>query len=143
MKAVSLLAPRRVELVEVPEPEPGPEEVLLEVGYVGLCGSDLNAYRGTSPMVSYPRVMGHEIGGTVVARCDAVPAECRLGTKATLSPYSHCGACAACRAGRTNSCQRNQTLGVQRDGALCERLAVHCSKLYASGSLTLQELALV
>lgn len=143
MRAVSLVAPRRVELVEMPEPQPGPGEVLLEVGYVGLCGSDLNAYRGTSPMVSYPRVMGHEIGGTVIARGDAVPSEYRVGTKTTLSPYSHCGTCAACLAGRTNSCQHNQTLGVQRDGALCERLVVHHSRLHASDSLSLQELALV
>jgi threonine dehydrogenase-like Zn-dependent dehydrogenase len=143
MKAGVLVAPGRMEIREVAEPAPGPEEVLLQVGCVGLCGSDLNAYRGTSPMVTYPRVIGHEVGATIVAAGTAVPSEFRPGLRVTLSPYSHCGACPACRLGRTNSCQFNQTLGVQREGALCEHFAIHHSKLFVSETLSLQELALV
>jgi threonine dehydrogenase-like Zn-dependent dehydrogenase len=143
MKAGVLVAPGRMEIREVAEPAPGPEEVLLEVGCVGLCGSDLNAYRGTSPMVTYPRIIGHEVGATIVAAGAAVPSEFGPGLRVTLSPYSHCGVCPACRLGRTNTCQFNQTLGVQRDGALCERFAIDYRKLFPSETLSLQELALV
>jgi threonine dehydrogenase-like Zn-dependent dehydrogenase len=143
MRAISLRAPGEVEIVEVAEPTLGPEEVLVRVGCVGLCGSDLNAYRGSSPMVSYPRIIGHEVGGTIVARGEGVPDRVRIGANVTVWPYSHCGACPACRVGRINSCQFNQTLGVQRDGALTERIAVHHGKVYASETLSLRELALV
>jgi len=143
MKAVSLLAPQRIEVVDAPEPGMGAEDVLIQVGYVGLCGSDLNAYRGLSPLVTYPRVLGHEIGGTIIARGGNAPADLAVGTRVTVSPYSHCGTCPACRVGRINTCVSNQTLGVQRDGALAERIAIHASKVYASANLSLQELALV
>jgi threonine dehydrogenase-like Zn-dependent dehydrogenase len=142
MKALSLNSPGHVEIIDIPEPRPGPEEVIVQVGYVGLCGSDLNAYRGISPMVSYPRIIGHEVGGAIAAAGSRVPGHLHPGVRVTLSPYSHCGACPACRAGRTNACVHNETLGVQRDGALCERISIHCSKLYPSDSLSLRELAL-
>jgi len=63
MKAVSILEAGHVGIVDLPEPSMRPDEVLIEVKYIGLCGSDLNTYRGTSPMVTYPRVPGHEIAG--------------------------------------------------------------------------------
>lgn len=143
MKAICLLAPERVEVVDIPEPALGDEDVLVGIGCVGLCGSDLNAYRGLSPLVTYPRILGHEIGGVIVGRGPNAPAGLAMGTKVTVSPYSHCGKCPACRVGRTNTCVSNQTLGVQRDGALTERIAIHSSKVYASASLSFQELALV
>ena len=68
MNAIQILAPRQLELVDIPEPQPGPDEVLVEVRYVGMCGSDLNAYRGTFPLMRYPRILGHEASGVVVAR---------------------------------------------------------------------------
>ena len=143
MKAISLIAPERIETVDIAEPTLGPEDVLIEVCCVGLCGSDLNAYRGRSPMVTYPRVLGHEVGGVVAAVGPKVPSHLEVGARVTLSPYSHCGACPACRTGRTNACVHNQTLGVQRDGALTERVAVGYSKVYPSQTLSVQELALV
>jgi threonine dehydrogenase-like Zn-dependent dehydrogenase len=143
MRAISLVKPGCIEMVEVPEPQPGAEDVLIEVGYVGLCGTDLNSYRGASPMVSYPRIIGHEVGGAIAARGEGVPDALGVGANVTVSPYSHCGACSACRKGHTNSCQFNQTLGVQRDGALTERIAIHHSKVHASEALSTKELALV
>lgn len=143
MKAISLASPSKVEIVEIPEPVVGAEDVLIELRYIGLCGSDLNAYRGLSPMVTYPRVLGHEVGGVIVAKGEQVPARIQKGAYVTVSPYSNCGLCPACRIGRVNTCQFNQTMGVQRDGALTERISIHYNKIYASNSLTLQELALV
>lgn len=143
MKAISIPAPRQVEIVDIPEPQLGPEDVLIEVHYVGLCGSDLGMYRGTFAIGSYPRIPGHEVGGIVVARGGEVPDLVQEGDRVMLSPYSNCGLCPACRLGRPNCCQFNQTLGLQRDGALAEHFAIDYSKAFASDVLTLEEMALV
>ena len=138
MKAVTLIGPGEVHLTDIPEPNPSPGDLLLRVERVGLCGTDLNSYRGKNPLVTYPRIIGHEIAATVLEGSSAVPA----GTRVTVSPYTHCGQCAACRRGRVNACRFNQTLGVQRDGAMTELLAVSEAKVYPS-SLSLKELCLV
>ena len=143
MRAISLASPGEIRIVEVPEPKAGPEDVLVAISYVGLCGSDLNAYRGTSPMVTYPRVPGHEVSGVVVGKGERVPAAIQQGARVTVSPYSECGRCPACRVGRSNCCQFNETLGVQRDGALTERIAIHHSKVSARARLSAEDLALV
>ncbi len=128
---------------EVPEPALGAEEVLVDVRYVGLCGSDLNAYRGLSPLVTYPRIPGHEVSGIITAKGAQVPERIELGARVTLSPYSHCGLCPACRQGRTNCCRYNETLGVQRNGALTSRVAIHYNLAFPSAVLNLEELVLV
>jgi threonine dehydrogenase-like Zn-dependent dehydrogenase len=138
MKAVALTAPGEAEILHVSEPVRQGEDILLEVELVGLCGSDVNSYRGMNPLVSYPRVIGHEIAATVLQG----NAEFAPGTRVTVSPYTSCGRCASCRRGRPNACQFNQTFGVQRDGAMTELLIVPAEKIYAS-SLSLKELCLV
>ncbi|GAA3765591.1 zinc-binding alcohol dehydrogenase family protein [Terriglobus aquaticus] len=138
MKAVALLAPGQATVTEVPEPERREGDLLLRVEMVGLCGTDLNSFRGRNPMVSFPRVIGHEIAATVLEGNAEVPS----GTRVTVLPYTACGTCAACRAGRFNACQVNQTLGVQRDGGMTELLSVPADKVYPS-DLSLQELCLV
>ena len=138
MKAVALTAPGEVKVLQIPEPIPQDEDILLKVELVGLCGSDLNSYRGMNPLVSYPRVIGHEIAATVLQG----NSEFAPGTQVTVSPYTSCGRCASCRKGRPNACQFNQTYGVQRDGAMTELLSVPAEKVYAS-SLSLTELCLV
>jgi threonine dehydrogenase-like Zn-dependent dehydrogenase len=143
MKAISLLAPRQIDIVDLPVPELGPEDVMVDVYYVGLCGSDLNMYRGTFPLGTFPRIPGHEVSGIIAAKGERVPESIHEGSRVTLSPYSECGVCPACRAGRPNCCQFNQTFGLQRDGAMTSQFAVHYSKVFASNSLSLQELALV
>src|SRR5262249_58404431 len=66
MKAIRFPEPKKVEIVEIAEPRLNPEDVLVEVRYAGLCGSDLSVYRGLFPLVTYPRIAGHEISGVVV-----------------------------------------------------------------------------
>ena len=109
---------------------------MVEIRYVGLCGSDLGMYRGTFAIGTYPRIPGHEVSGTIVARGAQVPDSIREGERVTLWPYSECGICPACRQGRVNTCQFNQTLGLQRDGAMAERFAIHYSKVFSSQVLT-------
>lgn len=143
MKAFFIKEPEIITLQEIDEPQMGHEDVLIEVRYLGLCGSDLNAYRGLMPLVKFPRIPGHEISGTIIDKGSAVPDFLKKGDLVTVLPYTNCKVCPACRAGRPNTCQFNQTLGVQRDGALTERIAVHFENVYTSKMLSLKELALV
>ena len=143
MRGVAITDTKQVKIVDLPEPVMGPEDVLIELQYVGLCGSDLNTYRGSFALVTYPLIPGHELSAVVLDKGCQVPDSLQAGDKVTVLPYTQCGVCPACRAGRPNCCQFNQTLGVQRPGALCERIAVPYTKLYKSDLLTQQELALV
>ena len=142
MKAVVLEGPGQAQLTAVPEPRNGHEdEILLQVRKIGLCGTDLNSYRGRNPLITFPRIPGHEIAATVANLNPKYP-EWQPGTAVTLSPYNSCGQCPACRRRRPNACRFNQTLGVQRDGALTEFIAIPAQKLYRA-NLTLKELCLV
>src|SRR5690349_11405175 len=108
---------------------------------VGFCGSDLNSFRGLNPLVSFPRILGHEVSASVVLG-DGCDSELTPGMDVALCPYTSCGKCASCRRGRSNACQFNQTLGVQRDGALREFIVMPRDKLYPA-RLTPKELCLV
>lgn len=109
---------------------------------IGLCGSDLNTYRGKNPMVSFPRIPGHEIAATVEEVQDA-HSPLTPGMNVTLSPYTSCGQCASCLRGRFNACKSNQTLGVQREGALTDLISVPAAKIFAAEGLNLEELCIV
>ena len=143
MKALILEQPGHLTLGQTNVPQPAPGDVLLRIKMVGLCGTDLNSYRGKNPLVSYPRIPGHEISAEIVEAGPAVPAQFTPGLAVTLSPYTACARCASCLRQRPNACQFNETLGVQRDGALTELLAVPWQKLLLAPGLSPQELCLV
>ena len=143
MKALRITEPGKTEIVELPQPTPGTGEVLLRVRIIGYCGSDLSTFLGRNPLVAYPRIPGHEISATVVTLGSGVPETITVGTDVTVVPYTHCGICAACRRQRANACRGNQTLGVQRDGALAEFLVVPWPKLVIAPGLSPLQLALV
>lgn len=134
MRAVRIVEPGKVEVCEIPEPKCGRSEVLIKVRSIGLCGSDLTTFRGQNPMVTYPRIPGHEIAGEVVQSGDL-----KKGTLVTISPYTACGKCYPCRTGRVNCCRFNQTLGVQRDGAATEYIVVPAAKVHPTEGLTVQQ----
>jgi 2-desacetyl-2-hydroxyethyl bacteriochlorophyllide A dehydrogenase len=143
MKAFVIKEPGKTAIVERERPTPGAGEVLLRVRCVGFCGSDLNTFRGLNPLVSYPRIPGHEVAASVVDAGTDVSTKFPLGQDVLVMPYTACGNCSACRAGRTNCCQFNQTLGVQREGAMTEFIVARAEKLLYSPKLSLAELALV
>ncbi len=143
MKAMYITERGKTEFRQIDKPAIASDQALLKVRMVGYCGSDLNTFRGRNPMVTLPRIPGHEVAATIEAVGPAVPAKFRPGMNVTLSPYTNCGSCPSCRRGRPNACQFNQTMGVQRDGALTEYVAVPWHKLYPSDKLSLRELALV
>jgi threonine dehydrogenase-like Zn-dependent dehydrogenase len=142
MKALEVEGPGKARVVHVDEPDAIADGVLLQVRRVGLCGTDLNTFRGRNPMVTFPRILGHEVAATVVGVNGESDATLKPGTDVTLSPYTACGHCASCRRGRSNACEFNQTLGVQRDGAMTQKLRYEAKKLYPA-ALNLSELCLV
>lgn len=143
MRALQITAPGETCLIDLPHLHPGPNEVLLQVIRVGYCGSDLSTFRGLNPLVSYPRIPGHELAGHIVALGEGVSDRWKIGNKALVLPYTSCGKCSSCRQGRSNACRDNQTLGVQRDGGLVELIAVPEVKLMTSAKLDYHELAMV
>ena len=143
MKAVRIIEPYKVEICDIPEPEIQPQEVLIRVKAVGLCGSDLATYRGLNPMVNYPRIPGHEVAGEIVNAGSDVPAEFETGATVTISPYTACGRCSACRIGRVNCCRYNQTMGVQRDGAATEYVAVPYTKVFRIDGFSYEPIACI
>jgi threonine dehydrogenase-like Zn-dependent dehydrogenase len=115
---------------------------LLRISRLGFCGSDLSTFRGANPLVSYPRIPGHEIAAIIEQVTAGVPAGFRVGQTVTVLPYTTCGHCPSCRSGRVNACQHNQTLGVQQDGAFTPFIAAPWQKLVPA-ALQMSELALV
>lgn len=128
MRALALIEAGDARVIDVPEPVRRSGDLLLKVEMVGLCGTDLNSFRGKNPLITYPRILGHEIAATVLEGDEEVPA----GTRVTVSPYTSCGQCPSCRRGRENACRHNETFGVQRDGAIAEWLSIPASKVYPS-----------
>lgn len=144
MKAVKITAPGRVVIEEQTKPVISPDEVLVKICYVGFCGSDLNTFRGKNPMAISPVIPGHEIGGIVEEIGSDVPAGLlEKGMSVTVNPYTACGKCSSCRRGRPNACRHNETMGVQRNGAMTDYIAVPWSKIIPAQGLTPRECALV
>ena len=132
-----------MKVIDMAEPQMGDDQVLLKMDYVGFCGSDLNTFRGGNPMVKMPVVPGHEVGATIVSVGSLVPEGLKPGMTVTVNPYTNCGKCASCRNGRVNACQYNETLGVQRWGAMCEYLVLPWEKIIPAGLLTPRTCALI
>ncbi|MBN2164809.1 MAG: zinc-binding alcohol dehydrogenase family protein [Marinilabiliaceae bacterium] len=143
MQAIQIKEPELVQVVEKEKPQVGNDEVLLKLKYVGFCGSDLSTYLGKNPMVKYPRVPGHEISAVIESVGCNVPDNLKAGMFVTVVPYTNCGQCPSCKNGRQHACQFNQTLGVQRDGAMSEFIAVPWQKVLVAEGLTEKELAMV
>ncbi len=141
MRAIQIVEPGKVTTIDVPKPKPGPEEALIKLKIVGLCGSDLKSYRGDNPLVKYPRIPGHEIAGEIITCGNSVPKSFTPGMKVAVSPYSACGKCPACRRGRYNCCPYNDTRGVQQDGLASEYFTIHYSKLFHAPDLSFEQIA--
>lgn len=119
MKGVKLDAPWKIGVVELDMPQAKPGFAIVKIKAAGICGSDIGAYRGANPMVSYPRVIGHELAGEVVEIGDN-PKGIKAGDHVILDPYIFCGKCYPCTIGRTNCCENLKVLGVQTEGGMAE-----------------------
>lgn len=127
MLQVVLEAPKVVRVAEVEPDQVGSGQALVRLRSAGVCGSDLAAYRGTSPMVSYPRVLGHELLVDVLECADRPEL---VGRRAVVDPMQRCGHCRACRAGRYNCCANLRVLGVHVDGGMQATKAFASERLF-------------
>jgi 2-desacetyl-2-hydroxyethyl bacteriochlorophyllide A dehydrogenase len=144
MKAFVIDNPGKFSFREVEKPSLKKGEILLRIRKIGYCGSDLNTWRGKNPLVRYPRIPGHEISAEIAEIDSSVPAGLfQTGESVTALPYTSCGKCSACLAQRPNACKNNETLGVQREGALTEFIALPWAKVVKSEGLDVRQLAVV
>lgn len=135
MKALLLSRYCQLEIVEVPKPQPGQDEVLIRVAACGICGSDVYGYGGSSGRRIPPIVMGHEAAGTIAALGYGVT-RFALGERVTFDSTVFCGNCPPCLRGEINLCDHRQVLGVscsdyRRAGAFAEYIAVPSRIVYA------------
>ncbi|WP_071150551.1 zinc-binding alcohol dehydrogenase family protein [Bacteroides ndongoniae] len=144
MKAVQITGPSEMRVIEMEKPVVAPGQILVKIEYVGFCGSDLNTYLGRNPMVKLPVVPGHEVGAVVEEIGEGVPEGLfAKGMSVTLNPYTNCGKCASCRNGRVNACEHNETLGVQRNGVMCEYAVMPWQKVIPAPSMSSRDCALI
>ena len=126
-----------------PPASPAAGEAQVRVRRVGICGTDLHAFRGRQPFFSYPRILGHELGVEIISVEGENSLGLQPGDKCAVEPYLNCGVCIACRRGKTNCCASLKVLGVHTDGGMREIINVPMRKLHRSAALSLDQLALV
>lgn len=141
IKALVCKEPRQFEYKKIPSPTLAKDRAIIRIRRVGICGTDLHAFEGTQPFLSYPRILGHELSGELVG-FDNAPG---FAVKETVSfiPYFNCGNCIACRSGKPNCCTRIAVCGVHIDGGMAEYISVPSSSLLHSDGLNLDEMALL
>jgi 2-desacetyl-2-hydroxyethyl bacteriochlorophyllide A dehydrogenase len=130
MKAICVTEPNRLEIQERPMPVlTAPDHVLVKVVAAGICGSDMHIYHGSSPVATYPRVLGHEIAGEIMATGTAV-ASFAKGDRVVMDPVIHCGACYQCTHNRQNVCRHLQVRSVHVDGGYQEYIVLPEKSIY-------------
>ncbi len=122
MRVTALQKPKEISTIEAPVPTRKPSEALIRVRAAGICGSDIAAYRGMNPLVSYPRVIGHEVAGEI-EEIDQNSQGLKKGDRVILDPYLYCGHCYPCSIKRNNCCENLKVIGVHVDGGMKEFIA--------------------
>ena len=132
MIAAILEGPRALTIQSRPELTPGPGEVVIRVRAAGLCGTDYRIWSGDR-LVSYPRVMGHEFVGTVLAVGPGVE-HLPIGLRVAVEPNYSCGDCPLCREGNRNLCLSRTAVGIDVDGGFAEHARVPARCCWAAPS---------
>jgi 2-desacetyl-2-hydroxyethyl bacteriochlorophyllide A dehydrogenase len=141
MKTLICTTPGQFEYSGGEKPILSKGNAIIKVRRIGICGTDLHAFEGTQPFFSYPRILGHELAGELVAFDDAPGFE--VGETVTFIPYFNCGECIACRSGKPNCCASIKVCGVHVDGGMVEYLSVPSYSLVHGEGLSYDALALV
>lgn len=123
-----MTAPKQISFQRIPVPVPGPDQVLVKIKKIGVCGSDIHVYHGTHPYTSYPITQGHEVSGQITAVGDYVR-DLRVGQRVTIEPQVFCGRCYPCLHGKYNLCEKLKVMGFQTTGTASEYFAVDASKV--------------
>ena len=142
MQTIILQEPGKFVFTDTPEPDaPARGEVTVRIRNIGICGTDLHAYRGKQPFFEYPRILGHELSAEVVEPNGI--SNLKAGMPVVVDPYLSCGKCIACRRGKTNCCQSLKLFGVHIDGGMREFLNVPAGNLLPAEGLKMDQMATV
>ncbi|MBX2917008.1 MAG: zinc-binding alcohol dehydrogenase family protein [Cyclobacteriaceae bacterium] len=141
MKALVCKQPGTFEYITIPTPALKKDHAIIKIKRIGICGTDLHAFVGTQPYFTYPRILGHELAGELIA-IDHAPGFSK-GEIVTIVPYFNCGTCIACLHGKPNCCVSMNVCGVHVDGGMVEYLSVPSISLVHSEGLSLDALAMV
>jgi 2-desacetyl-2-hydroxyethyl bacteriochlorophyllide A dehydrogenase len=142
MKAVYVKQPGEIALIEKDMPTIKKGEALLKIKYCGICGADVATYTGNQPFTTYPRIPGHEFSAEIV-EIEENNLGLEKGMIVTANPYFNCGECYSCRRGKVNCCEKNETMGVQRDGSFAEYITMPIERIYNGKGLDAKTLALI
>ncbi len=152
MRAAIIDTPGKIRVGTISDPTPKPDELVIQVGACGICGTDLHIADGDSPLVRYPVVPGHELAGEVVAVGSNVPQTIgtggnmkpTVGARVAIEPNLYCGYCEFCRTGHENLCLNYSAIGVTVNGGFAEYVTVPASKAYVlPENISFQEAALI
>ena len=133
--------PGEIAVTERPRPSPRAGEVLVRIRRAGVCGTDLHIFEGSHPFLEYPRVIGHELSGEVAETGPGCAIT--VGQQVYVIPYLACGACVACRRGKTNCCQRIGVLGVHIDGGMADYICVPEANVAPADGITFDQAAMI
>jgi L-iditol 2-dehydrogenase len=128
MKQATMTAPGQIEIRQAPVPSPGPQQVLLKIQRIGVCGSDIHVYHGKHPYTSYPVVQGHEFSALVAAVGPGVQ-NIAVGDKVTAMPQIVCGRCGPCLRGDEHICDALRVQGFQAPGCAQELWVTAAEKI--------------
>lgn len=142
MKSIVCEQPNVFKLTEVERPLPKDGEAIVVIKRIGICGTDLHAYKGNQPFFHYPRVLGHELAG-VIEWIGENSFGLNAEDQVSIIPYMECGQCIACRKRKTNCCTQMKVLGVHIDGGMRERISVPYHHLIKTEGLSLDQTAVI
>lgn len=131
MKALVLTGPRKLEIRDLPNPVPGPDEVVVDVKACGVCGTDIHLFEGQGGAFAneYPLIMGHEYAGIVSAAGENVR-HVSIGDHVSIDPNLYCGVCEPCREGSVHFCERMTGYGTTKPGGFAEKSLVNARAVY-------------
>jgi 2-desacetyl-2-hydroxyethyl bacteriochlorophyllide A dehydrogenase len=141
MKTLVCIKPGEFAYEEREQPQLREGQAIIKIKRIGICGTDLHAFEGTQPFFEYPRILGHELAGELVAADGAD--DFQIGEKVSFIPYFNCGECIACHRGLPNCCANIKVCGVHVHGGFAEYLSVPSSSLLHGAGLSFDELSLV
>lgn len=145
MKAIELTSPSNFNVVEKAELVLEKGKAIVKIHRIGICGTDYHAFKGNQPFFTYPRVLGHELGGEIVDIDESTSLlyDIKIGDKVSIEPYLNCGDCQACNSGHQNCCEKISVIGVHEDGGMSEYISLPANKVHVSKLLSYEQLALV
>lgn len=141
MKTLVCTKPGEFNYITAEQPHLQTGQAIIKIRRIGICGTDLHAFEGTQPYFEYPRILGHELSGELIA-VDGAPGF-EIGETVTFIPYFSCGKCIACRSGKQNACVSIKVCGVHQHGGMAEYYSVPSYSLIHGEGLSLDVLALV